>query len=434
MVMTPHGRRIALARAVTGTAALALLAAGCAAPDPEGRARAAKGDVVTIGLLRPATGPNAAPGIDMERGWRLYWERHGTRVAGKRVRTEIEDTAGNPSIGLNKARQLITNEQADLIAGPMLANVGLAVSDFVNRREIPMVLPVVSADDLTQRKRLHHVVRLAGWTSSQTTHPLGEYAYERGLRRAVTICTDYAFGYESCGGFSNTFTDRGGKVIARLWNPLPTQDFSSYMAQIRQAGPDVVFTEQVGVDSVRFVKAWNDFGMAATGIKLLANETLVDQAALRSSGSGALGMVSAGHFAEGRDSAATREFVEDYHRRYGTYPSYYAASTYTAAQGVRQAIEAVQGNVADTERFLRALRSVRLTDSPFGPQRLDGYGNPVFNVYIREVRRGPYGPWNVPTKTYRDVGQFWRYEPGEFLRHPVYDKRYQGDGSWPLPR
>ncbi|MQA95278.1 MAG: ABC transporter substrate-binding protein [Streptosporangiales bacterium] len=416
-------------------AAAALLVTGCAAPDPEGRAKAAKAqsDVITVGMLRPSTGSSAASGLDMERGWRLFWELNGDRVAGKRIRTVFEDDASNPSVGLNKARRLITSDQVDLMTGPLLANVGLAVADLVDRREVPMVLPVVSADDLTQRKRLKHVVRLAGWTSSQTTHVLGDYAYDQGHRTAVTICNDYAFGYESCGGFTNTFTDRGGKVIGKLWNPLPTPDFSTYMAQIRQADPEVVFAEEVGVDSVRFVKAWKEFGMDSTGIKLLANETVVDQAFLRSSKEAALGIVSAGHFAEGRPARATRSFVDAYHRRYGLYPSYYAAATYTAAQGVREAVAAVNGEVTDTARFLAALRAVKLADSAFGPEHLDPYGAPVFNTYIREVRPGPYGPWNVPIKTYPRVSQFWKYDPAEFLRHPVYGKNYQGDGPWPRP-
>lgn len=420
--------------AVAGVALAALVAAACAPPD-QNESGGGGDDTVTVGFLRPATGPNAAPGRDMERGWKLFWEQNGSKVAGKQVKTVMEDDAGNPSIGLNKARELMTNSEADMIVGPMLANVGLAVSDAVNRRKVPMVMPVVSADDLTQRKPLPYVVRLAGWTSSQTTHVLGEYAaVDRKYKDAVTICNDYAFGHESCGGFTNTFTDKGGKIRKKLWNPLGTQDFSTYMAQIKQVRPDVVFTEQVGADSVRFVKAWNDFGMESTGIKLLTNETVVDQAALRSLGSSADGVVSVGHFADGSDAPDTKKFVDAYHERYDEYPSYYSAATYTAAGGIVSALEELKGDPSDAKKFVETLKGVQLEKTPFGPERLDSRGNPVLNVYIREVRKGPNGSMNVPIKTYEEVNQFWTYDPEEFLKHPVYSKSYQGEGAWPEPR
>jgi branched-chain amino acid transport system substrate-binding protein len=274
---------------------------------------------------------------------------------------------------------------------------------------------------------------VAGWTSSQTNHPLGEYAAGQGDKTAVTICTDYAFGYESCGGFTNTFTDKGGKILRQLWNPIGTQDFSTYMAQIKQANPDVVFAEQVGADSVRFVKAWSEFGLKDR-IKLLGNETLVDQSVLRNMGDVALGIVSAGHFADGRAEQETRKFVEDFRARYSKLPSYYAADMYTAARAIAEAIKSTGGNLSDRKAFVQALKNVKLESTPMGPERVDQYGNPVFNVYIRKVEKGPNGLWNVPVKTYEQVSQFWHYQPDDFLSHPVYSKSYQGNGVWPQPR
>jgi branched-chain amino acid transport system substrate-binding protein len=413
-------------------AVLAMAASGCA---PGGNAGStATGNTIKIGVLRPSTGSVAASGQDMEQGWNLYWDTNGNTVAGKRVQTQLEDDAGNPSIGLNKANQLVDSAKVNMIVGPLLANVGLAVADAMDRKNIPMIMPVVSADDLTQRKRPKNMVRLAGWTSSQTTHPLGEYAAGKGYKTAVTICNDYAFGYESCGGFVNTFTDKGGRILRQLWNPLGTQDFSTYLAQIRDLRPDVVFTEEVGVDAVRFVATWNDFGLPGSGIALLGNETLTDQAALRSMGNGANGMISAGHFAEGRTDPDTRDMVDAYYAKYHQYPSYYAAAMYTAARGVAEAIKAVNGNVGDTGAFLQAVRNVSLAHTPFGPEKLDGYGNPVFTVYIRQVQQGPHGAWNAPLTTYDQVSQFWHYDPAQFLAHPVYSKTYQGNGVWPQPR
>ena len=411
--------------------AVALGGAACGSPQSS-NTDTGQSATIKIGLIRPVTGTVAASGKDMDDGWNLYWAQHGTTVAGKKVVTLAQDDTGNPSVALNKAQQLVANDHVDMVVGPLLANVGYALADAMNRQQVPLEMPIVSADDLTQRKRMPYVLRVAGWTSSQTTQPLGAYAAQQGYKKAVTICTDYAFGYETCGGFVNTFTDGGGTIIKQLWNPLGTQDFSTYMTQIKQLHPDVVFAEQVGADSVRFVQAWSDFGLKKT-IPLLGGETLTDASLLRGMNSDALGITSVGHYAEGRPSPATQNFVAAYLAKYGRLPSYYAAAMYTAAGAIASAITSMNGDISDKMAFIKTLGQVALPDTPMGPETVDSYGNPVFNVYLRKVEQGPHGMWNVPVKTYPKVNQFWTYNPQQFLQHPVYSKSYQGDGVWPNP-
>jgi branched-chain amino acid transport system substrate-binding protein len=63
---------------------------------------------------------------------------------------------------------------------------------------------------------------------------------------------------------------------------------------------------------------------------------------------------------------------------------------------------------------------------------LDHYGAPVDNVYIRKVvatsgDAAKYAKtWNVVTKTYPNVSQFWTWKPSEYLKQPIYSPSYQG--------
>ena len=56
-----------------------------------------------------------------------------------------------------------------MMGGPLLASTGYALAPYIDSQQIPMVYPVVSADDLTQRRRSKWIVR-TGWTSSQPNH------------------------------------------------------------------------------------------------------------------------------------------------------------------------------------------------------------------------------------------------------------------------
>ena len=422
-----------LARRSLAVAAIicALCCAACAPPQSEG---SSAGDgPVTIGLILPLTGLGAAPAQDAENGWNLAWKEMGGRAGGREVQTEITDEgACDPNAARSKAQQLIDSNRAALIVGPMCSNTASVVAEYIGGKGVPDLLPIASADDLTQREPIKNVIRVGGWTSSQTTQPLGSWAYEQGNRTAVTICTDYQFGHEQCGGFTNTFTDGGGEVVETIFTPLGTQDFSTYAGKIKAAGADVVFAAQVGTDSARFLQAYDDFGLAKTST-LLGGDSLGDQTSVRSLGTAVEGLTSVGLVAEGAEDPAVTEFVDAYQKAYDTLPSYYSTNMYAAAKSVAAAMEELDGDLSDTDAFLQTLKEVK-TETPYGTISLDDHGNPVRDVFIRRLENRGGQLVNVPLERFTSVSQFWDYDPDEFLAKPVYSRDYQGIGVWPESR
>jgi branched-chain amino acid transport system substrate-binding protein len=71
-----------------------------------------------------------------------------------------------------------------------------------------------------------------------------------------------------------------------------------------------------------------------------------------------------------------------------------------------------------------ALRNVKLLDLPRGPMELDEYGNPVENVYIRKVERVNGELQNTVIETFPEVSQFWKYDPADYLKQPLYSRRF----------
>ena len=70
------------------------------------------------------------------------------------------------------------------------------------------------------------------------------------------------------------------------------------------------------------------------------------------------------------------------------------------------------------------MHEVRLTSGPIGPVRLDEYGTPVLDIYIREVARENGKLVNTILKTYPQVSQFWTYNEKDYLAKPVYSRDY----------
>jgi branched-chain amino acid transport system substrate-binding protein len=403
-----------MARLVLAAFALLLAAFPARAEEP-----------IRIGLLAPLTGVVAAGGKDMVDGWNLYWQQHGTKIAGREVEVIVEDDASSPDTALTKARRLVQQRQVHMIVGNLLANTGLAVAEYVKGTGTPYFIPIVAADDLTQRARIPNVIRVAGFTASQLTRPLADWALKQGWKTVVTISQDYTFGHEQVGGFAQVFSQGGGKVVQQIWHPLNTADYSPYLAQIQSLKPDVVFAMENGADAVRLLDQWASFDLKGK-VPLITTQNSTDQSVIRGMSTQALDIVSAGHFAEGNPAPANKEFVAAYEKAYGKLPAMFSAAMYSGALWLAKSMETVGGKVEDKEKFLAAVRATTIPASPLGPLLLDDYGNPVWDVHIRKVVKREDGKlWNVPFETYPKVSQFWTYAPEEYLKKPPFSRSFQ---------
>src|SRR5438309_9179830 len=202
---------------------LALVAGEAAAQGP-----------IKIGFLSPMSGAIAAAGKDMYSGCELYWQESGWQIAGRKLEVILEDNEGLPATALTKLRKLVENDHVHLVAGVILSNVAYALVPYIEAQGVPTLYPINSADDLTQRKRPTWLIR-TGFSAGGNMHPFGEYAAKGlGYKKVVTVGLDYAFGWETVGGFDKSFEDNGGQIVQKLWVPLNVQDYSPYLTEIKR--------------------------------------------------------------------------------------------------------------------------------------------------------------------------------------------------------
>lgn len=404
-----------------------LLLAGVGGLTAPGLVRAQGTGPIRIGLLAPLTGVVASGGREIVEGFQMYWESVGKRAGGREVEVAVEDDASNPDTALQKARRLVEQANVHFLFGNLLANTGLAVANYVRNTGTPYFIPVIAADDLTQRSRIPNVVRVAGYSASQFSRPLADWAHKQGWRRVATVSQDYTFGHEQCGGFTQKFTELGGRVTQQYWHPLNTADFSPYLGQLANAGVDAVFAMETGADATRLIQQYSSFGLKRR-IPLMGAMNATDQSVIRTMGAEAEGVISVAHFAEGSTNPATQAFVAEYEKRYGKLPSLYGFSHYSGALWVAEALKKVEGRAEDRDALLKAVRETELAGSPLGETvRLDPYGNPVYTAHVRRVERNARGQlWNVPIAAYPDVDQFWGYEAEAYMRQPSYSRSFQG--------
>ena len=407
------------------TTASALAIAGVSsAPWRNAQAQAAP---IKIGLLAPLTGVVASGGKEMVEGVQLYLDQVKGEFAGRKVELVIEDDASNPDTALQKARRLVEQSNCHMLIGNLLANTGLAVANYVKGTGTPYFIPIIAADDLTQRQRIKNVIRVAGYSASAFTHPLGDWALKQGYKKIATISQDYTFGHEQCGGLAQVFTEGGGEIVQQFWHPLNTADFSPYLGQLADLKVDAIFSMETGADSTRFIQQYSNFGLKAkTPLLMAMNGT--DQSVIRTLGDESEGIISPAHFAEGSDNPITQKFTKDYETKYGKIPSLYGFSMYSGVMWIAEAVEKMGGKIDDRAAFIDTVLKTELDGSPLGKAvKLDPYGNPIYDVYIRKVVKRADGKfWNVPVTSYPNVSQFWKYDPETYMKQPPYSRTFQG--------
>jgi len=387
---------------------------------------AAQQPELRIGLLSPMTGFLSQTGQDMTHGFQLYLEQHNGMLGGAKVNLIVEDTTGKPDVAVTKAKKLVLSDHVDMFIGGVLASTGYALAPVSTEEKTVYISSIAAADDLTQRQlsKYPYFIRTT-WTSSLPNHPLGQWACDQGYKKAVIVATDYAFGYESAGGFQKTFEDCGGKVIQKIWPPLGNKDFGPFIPTIK-TDADVIYSLQVGPAAPQFPKQLREAGVK---IPIIAGGTSYDDYNLPLDSDVVIGDVSALMYSAALQTPKSEAFVKAFREKYSQIPGYYAEANYTTAQMVGEAIAKSGGKFPGPEAFLKNMLSLKI-DAARGPVSFDDMRNPVENVYIRKVEKttllGDSKPalWNVVIKTYPNVGQFWTYGKEKFLEQPVYSRDF----------
>jgi branched-chain amino acid transport system substrate-binding protein len=397
------------------SAAALLLALGAGSP-----VAFAQADPIRMGFLTVRTGALAAGGKQMEQGIELFLKQRNNMIAGRKVELFIADTGGNPAGTKTKTQELVERNNVHVILGPLAAFEAIAIDDYIRQTQTPIVSCSAAADDLTQRKPNPWFVRSVA-SSSQPYFPLGDYAARTlGYKRVAIIADDFAYGYETAGGFQRGFEDAGGKIVQKLWPPLNVADYGSYIVQIK-TDVDAIWVGFAGANGLRFLKQYKDYGMK---IPVLGSMTSTDEGILRRMGDEALGVVTSGWYAAGLESPENDAFVAAVNKAYGADPGYYTLGCYSAGALVEAAARAIGGRVEDKVALMKALRNPGTVKDARGEWRIDEFGNPVMPIHIRKVERKNGKLVNAVVKTYPGVSQFWTYDPKQYIANPSYSRDY----------
>jgi len=353
-------------------------------------------EVVKIGMILPMTGPFASTGRQIEANAKLYMAQHGATVAGKKLELIVKDDAGVPDNTKRIAQELIVNDKVAFLAGFGLTPLALATAPLATEAKVPMVVMAAATSVITEKSP--YIVR-TGFTLPQVTAPIADWAAKNGIKKVVTLVSDYGPGIDAEAAFKTRFTAAGGQVVEELRVPLRNPDFAPFLQRVRDAKPDAVFVFVPSGVGAAFMKQFTERGLDKSGIRLIGTGDVTDDDILNDMGDVALGVVTSFHYSANHNSAVNKAYVADYKKANPTMrPNFHGVGGYDGMQLIYKALEATKGST-NGDALIAAMKGMAW-ESPRGPITIDPQlRETTQNVYIRKVERVGGELYNVEFET-----------------------------------
>lgn len=349
---------------------------------------------IRIGVILSYSGVYARPGNEMTRGMELVLDQVGWQAGGRRIELITEDEEADAAVAVRKARKLVESDGVDILAGVTLTPSAYALRDYVHEQQVPLVITNAAANGVTRGDNKSPFLFRASASAWQLAYPFGEWVAQNVSKRVLLLAADYGFGKESLDAFKETYLPAGGQVVDEIYTPLGSPDFSSFMTRISALRPEAVFAVLSGSDAVIFMRQFVQFGLNRT-IRLSVSGETVDETVLEAIGPAAVGALSANHWVFDLDLPANQRFQQQYREKYNAIPNHFAVRGYGTMQVIVEAINAVQGDLSDKMRFVRALENVSV-ESPRGRLEFDpATHQAIENMYVREVKQTDEGLINT---------------------------------------
>jgi branched-chain amino acid transport system substrate-binding protein len=364
------------------------------------------GDKLKVGVTATLEGTYTVLGEDGMRGYMLALEKHGGKAGGKEIETIVGSTDATPDSAVRAAKKLVEQDKVDVLISPLSGAEGIAIRDYSKTQ--PQITVINAASGAVETT---YGDPSAGITPSPTFYRfnmdgaqwhagLGDYIYNvKHYKKIATIAEDYAFTYTQVMGLTVEYCKAGGQITKRIWVPLGTKDFSSYIPELLSEDVDAIYLGLGGADAVNFL---NQYQQAGGNAKLVGGSIMIDQTVLSSKGKAKealIGTVSASGMADNDPSPAWQAFVKAYqqHPKTGYFknafnsPSLLAVNYYDATDAVFKALDQVNGDLSDgNKKFRNALQNMVL-DAPNGRITLDENRQAIGTNFVTEVVKDENG-------------------------------------------
>ena len=348
----------------------------------------ASAQTVKIGIMTTYSGPGAAQGDQLDKGYKLYLKLNGSKLPpGVKVEPIYrDDTGANADAAKRLAQELIVREKVQFLTGFVWTPNAAAIAPLTAEAKVPYVSANAAGVGIP---RMSPYVARVSFTLWQSSYPLGQWAAKK-FKRAYTVVSDFAPGHEAEEAFTKGFKEAGGEIVGSARVPMTATDFIPYMQRVKDAKPEVIFAfNPAGKQATAQMKAYADLDLHKAGIKYIGTGDITTDEELQNMGDAALGVMTVHHYSAAADRPANKAFVAAYKKEYGAKlnPGFMAVGAWDAMAMIFHAIREQKGKI-DPDKTMEIFKNYKNANSPRGPIQIDPETRDIMqNEYLREVRK-----------------------------------------------
>src|SRR5947207_3473470 len=223
-------------------------------------------ETVKVGLILPMTGGQASTGRQIDAAVRLYMQQHGDTVAGRKIEVILKDDGTIPDNTKRLAQEVIVNDKVNFIAGFGITPSALAAAPLATEAKVPEIVMAAGTSIITERSP--YIARTS-FTLAQSSVIIADWALKNGIKKVVTMVSDYAPGADAEKFFSDRLKAGGGEIAAAIRVPLANPDFAPFLQRAADAKPDALFIFVPSGQGGTFVRQFVERGLDKAGVKLI---------------------------------------------------------------------------------------------------------------------------------------------------------------------
>ena len=344
-------------------------------------------EVYKLGAILAMTGPGAYYGRVMSRGALLAIEEINVTggIDGIKLELVIEDhKSGQPKEGVNAINKLVSIDKVPFILTSYSAPT-LAAYPIAAEHKVLMLNGGGWSPDLVGKAYLVNNRMVGSYLGQVIT----EHAFRnRGARKLAMIYRNDPSGITVRDQVRPVWEKLGGSIVAMEVHELGATDYTAQLAKIKAARPDVVATWSYGKDLGFIIKQAKDIGIT---VPLVGIDWTPDGQAV--AGGAMEGYEYASDYLD-LDSKAewTARFIQDYRKKHGEPPDFYAANYYEGVYVLAELIREIKQKGRDPRsgvQLREALLAKRKFPSVYGGSiTFNDDGTSAKPVAIFEVKGG----------------------------------------------
>ncbi|MBI4609734.1 MAG: ABC transporter substrate-binding protein [Candidatus Rokubacteria bacterium] len=336
------------------------------------RAQTRKGvpsDPVKIGVLAWRVGIPAPVGQAGQRGIEWWAERvnRAGGILGRRVDLIIEEES-SPKDTVERFRKLALQLKVDMISGAVSTGTGLALGPLAEELQMLWL-----AWDATTQKGVEETIpkpRYAFRSVDNEVEAIGgallTAKYFKGIKTIAGINNDYSYGRDCWDAYRAVLKRYVPDVkdVLELWPKLGVTDFTSHIAAIQQAKPDLLMTSFWSGDTTILMKQAAAVGLFKTMKGCFTTGGGVhDSLKKEFTPEGLILGYNSMYFNHAGASPLLKQFVREYKAKYNEYPPYECDHAYFTVEAYKAAVEKAYkaaGEWPTKERIAKALEGIEV--------------------------------------------------------------------------